>query len=113
VQARSDFHSLLRQHLDPTHLSRITRVADAHDIDAFPQLLHGPPRRIGRQRRDQGVLSREDFDRRIRNTLPSPGRLDDRDEVSFVRGTTGLNQRKGGTSNRSDPRERTDNGLNP
>src|SRR3954466_13705203 len=42
TQACSEFHGLPRQHPDPTHFGRITRVADADHVDTFLQLLRDP-----------------------------------------------------------------------
>ena len=65
AQVRSDFDGSPRQHLHPADIRLVLRVADAHDVDALLQLLRRTPGRVRRQRRHEGVLGREHFDRRI------------------------------------------------
>ena len=102
-QVCSDFDRLSRQHLNATHVSRIARMADSHDVDALCQLLRDPPRRVGCQRRDNRVLSREDFDCRIGNASARACGLHDRDQVPGVRRVDKVHQRERRAGNRRDP----------
>lgn len=111
-EVRSEFCRLSRQHLDAAGLSRVSRMADAYDVDAFLQLLSGATCHIGRQRRDYRVLCREHFDRRIGDASARACVLDNRHEFAAVYRPDEFDQRERSTDDRDDAGQRTDDWLN-
>jgi hypothetical protein len=86
-------------------------MAYSHDVDTLRQLLRDPACRVGRQRRNNRVLSREDFNRRISEASARARGLHDSHEVPCVRRTSKMHQRERCAGDRRDPCQRTDDCL--
>ena len=110
-QARSHFHCLSRQHVNATHFRRVARMAHSDDVDTLRQLLSDATCRVGRERRNDCVLSGKDFDRCISDVSAGARSLHDSHQVSRVCRTDKFHERERCAGDRRDSCQRTDDCL--
>ena len=96
MQGRFDLDRLMGQHPDVPLFGCVTRVAHAYDVGTFTQGSHGTPGGVWRQRRDERIVSTEDFDCRICDRSMRAGFLHHSHEFTGVCWTKKLHDRKQG-----------------
>ena len=86
-------------------------MAYPDDVDTLRKLVSDPTCRVGRQRRNNRALRREDFNRRISDVCAGACGLYDRHEAPCVRRTNKFHQGERCAHDRRGPCQRTDDCL--